>query len=199
MKEYEVSIVETLKKTVTVEAESPEDAKYQVQKAWGKGEYILDADDFSGLEFELSPYQVDMSYREMTDIFRAAERAKQSVNGFIVFTADSFEKPYEEISRTYGVSSNNKAFQDGMGGYTCNGKKIFKIPSKILAVLFCLFTMLASFGIGRLKPCSRRSRTKDADLFSASNNGRPYGRTNMHYTSKHRLLGTKGRLVRDSP
>ena len=42
MKEYEVSIVETLKKTVTVEAESPEDAKYQVQKAWGKGEYILD-------------------------------------------------------------------------------------------------------------------------------------------------------------
>ena len=40
--------------------------------------------------------------------------------------------------------------QDGMGGYTCNGKKIFKIPSKILAVLFCLFTMLASFGIGSM-------------------------------------------------
>lgn len=69
MKEYEVSIVETLKKTVTVEAESPEDAKYQVQKAWGKGEYILDADDFSGLEFELSPYQVDMPYHEMTKLF----------------------------------------------------------------------------------------------------------------------------------
>lgn len=90
MKEYEVSIVETLKKTVTVEAESPEDAKYQVQKAWGKGEYILDADDFSGLEFELSPYQVDMSYREMTDIFRAAERANQSVNGFIDFYCRQF-------------------------------------------------------------------------------------------------------------
>lgn len=46
MKEYEVNIVETLKKTVTVEAESPEDAKYRVQKAWSKGDYILDADDF---------------------------------------------------------------------------------------------------------------------------------------------------------
>ena len=121
MKEYEVNIVETLKKTVTVEAESPEDAKYQVQKAWSKGEYILDADDFSGLEFELSPYQVDIPYHEMTKLFRAAERANQSVNGFIVFTADSFEKPYEEISRTYGVSSNNKAFQDGMGGYSIYG------------------------------------------------------------------------------
>lgn len=124
MKEYEVSIVETLKKTVTVEAESPEDAKYQVQKAWGKGEYILDADDFSGLEFELSPYQVDMPYHEMTKLFRAAERAKQSVNGYIVFTADSFEKPYAEDARTYGVSSNNKAFQEGMGGYSIYGSSL---------------------------------------------------------------------------
>ena len=125
MKEYEVSIVETLKKTVTVEAESPEDAKYQVQKAWGKGEYILDADDFSGLEFELSPYQVDMPYHEMTKLFRAAERAKQSVSGYIVFTADSFEKPYAEDARTYGVSSNNKAFQSAaMGGYSIYGSSL---------------------------------------------------------------------------
>ena len=40
---------------------------------------------------------------------------------YIYETADSFEKPYEEISRTYGVSSNNKAFQDGMGGYSIYG------------------------------------------------------------------------------
>ena len=38
MKEYEVNIVETLKKTVTVEAESPEDAKYQVPSAKGLGQ-----------------------------------------------------------------------------------------------------------------------------------------------------------------
>ena len=36
-----------------------------------RGEYLifLDADDFSGLEFELSPYQVDMPYHEMTKLF----------------------------------------------------------------------------------------------------------------------------------
>lgn len=62
MKEYEVTIVETLKKTVTVKAESPEDAKYQVHKAWSKGEYMLDADNFSDLEFEVAPYQVELSY-----------------------------------------------------------------------------------------------------------------------------------------
>ena len=48
MKEYEVSIVETLKKTVTVEAESPEDAKYQVQKAWAKANISLMPTIFRG-------------------------------------------------------------------------------------------------------------------------------------------------------
>ena len=41
--------------------------------------------------------------------------------------------------------------QDGLGGKkNKNGKTIFKIPGKILAVLFCIFTMLASFGIGSM-------------------------------------------------
>ena len=60
----------------------------------------------------------------MTKLFRAAERAKQSVSGFIVFTADSFKKPYAEDARTYGVSSKNKAFQDGMGGYSIYGSSL---------------------------------------------------------------------------
>ena len=33
----------------------------------------------------------------------------------------SFAKSYDERSRTYGVSSNNKAFQSGMGGYSIFG------------------------------------------------------------------------------
>ena len=41
--------------------------------------------------------------------------------------------------------------QDGLGGIkNKNGKKIFKIPGKVLAVLFCIFAMLASFGIGSM-------------------------------------------------
>jgi len=33
------------------------------------------------------------------------------LTGYIVFTADSFKKPYSLESRTYVVSSDNKAFQ----------------------------------------------------------------------------------------
>jgi len=43
--------------------------------------------------------------------------------------------------------------RDGLGGYTYkdkNSKVSFKTVGKILAVLFCIFTMLASFGIGSM-------------------------------------------------
>lgn len=38
-----------------------------------------------------------------------------------MFTEDSFDKPYSEESRTYLVSSDNKAFQPNMGGYSIYG------------------------------------------------------------------------------
>ena len=38
--------------------------------------------------------------------------------GHVVFTPDSFTKPYSEASRTYVISSDNKAFIPGMGGYS---------------------------------------------------------------------------------
>ena len=43
--------------------------------------------------------------------------------------------------------------RDGLGGYTYedkNAKVSFKVVGKILAVLLCIFTMLASFGIGSM-------------------------------------------------
>ena len=43
--------------------------------------------------------------------------------------------------------------QDGLGGYTYkdqHGNISMKKPGRILAVLFCIFTMLASFGIGSM-------------------------------------------------
>ncbi len=62
----------------------------------------------------------EMSYREMRDKFRSAEKemSGRHLGGYIVFTADSFTKPYSEESRTYFVSSDNKAFQPNMGGYS---------------------------------------------------------------------------------
>ena len=40
------------------------------------------------------------------------------MTGCIVFTEGSFEKPYPLESRSYVVSSNNKAYRSCMGGYS---------------------------------------------------------------------------------
>lgn len=120
MKEFDVTITETLRKTVSVKAESLEEAEQLVSDQWHNSEYILDADDFEGATFtgEEKPYDVEMNYGQMRSLFRKAENNKMHITGYIVFTADSFEKPYDERSRTYAVSSNNKAFQPNMGGYS---------------------------------------------------------------------------------
>ncbi len=52
MKEYDVTVTETLRMTVTVEADSPEDAEQKVNDKWHNGDYILDADNFVGVTFE---------------------------------------------------------------------------------------------------------------------------------------------------
>lgn len=65
------------------------------------------------------PQEIEMSYGELTSRFREAERnGGEHLTGYIVFTEDSFTKLYPETARTYAVSSNNKAFQPNMGGYS---------------------------------------------------------------------------------
>ena len=51
MNEYDIAIRETLEMTVTVEAESREEARRMVEERWKNGEYILDADSFKDVEF----------------------------------------------------------------------------------------------------------------------------------------------------
>ena len=64
------------------------------------------------------PRKVYMSYAEMTAKFRAVERKQDHLVGYIVFTEETFTTPYSEESRTYRVSSDNKAFIPNMGGYS---------------------------------------------------------------------------------
>ena len=61
---------------------------------------------------------VELTYAKMKRLFRAAECAGQHLTGYIVFSPASFETQYPEESRTYVVSSDNKAFQSNMGGYS---------------------------------------------------------------------------------
>ena len=51
MKEYDIKITETLEKTVTVEAASGEEAEELVRQAYYGSEYILDSENFTGVEF----------------------------------------------------------------------------------------------------------------------------------------------------
>ena len=58
MKEFNVSIVETLKRTVTVNADSKDDAKSMVYKQWLEGEHVLGADDFNNLLIFTEPKEI---------------------------------------------------------------------------------------------------------------------------------------------
>ncbi len=65
------------------------------------------------------PVEVDMTYQEMKKHFQEVEKEYGGhVTGYIVFSQDSFTKPYSLESRTYVVSSDNKAFQPNKGGYS---------------------------------------------------------------------------------
>lgn len=67
----------------------------------------------------------DMTYGEMVSRFREAEKTGGvPLTGYIVFSADSFDKVYSEAERTYAVSSSNKAFMPRMGGYSIYGSSL---------------------------------------------------------------------------
>ena len=52
MKEYDISIVETLEKTVTVKADSKDAAEEMVRQQYYNSEHILDADNFKEVDFK---------------------------------------------------------------------------------------------------------------------------------------------------
>ena len=72
----------------------------------------------------VEPAPKELSYVELCERFREAEAKGEHLSGLIVFTEDSFTEHYSEESRTYAVSSQNKAFQPGMGGYSIYGSAI---------------------------------------------------------------------------
>ena len=51
MKEYTVSIKETLETYVNITASSSEEAVDKVKAAWKDGKYILDYENFQGVDF----------------------------------------------------------------------------------------------------------------------------------------------------
>lgn len=70
--------------------------------------------------------RTEMTYDQLSSAFYEQECKMEDKHllGHIVFTQDSFTKPYSEASRTYVVSSDNKAFIPGMGGYSIYGSSL---------------------------------------------------------------------------
>ena len=63
MKEYDITIRETLEMTVTVEAESREEAEQFARDQWKRGKVVLDASHFTGVEFHAKRYSRDRGER----------------------------------------------------------------------------------------------------------------------------------------
>jgi len=59
LREFEVTITETLKMKVTVEAKDRLEAEQIVSDKWRDSEYILDADDFIDVEFEAAAVKLE--------------------------------------------------------------------------------------------------------------------------------------------
>lgn len=71
-------------------------------------------------------YMKEMTYGELVSAFRQHESkgGNDHLVGHIVFSQDSFSQPYSEAARTYVISSDNKAFIPGMGGYSIYGSSL---------------------------------------------------------------------------
>ncbi len=86
MKEYKVTITETLQMNVFVEAESQQEAEEMVSDRWRNAEYILDADHFVEADFEAEDAQpkVEMSYPELSSLFRSVNDKQLSPRDFLI-------------------------------------------------------------------------------------------------------------------
>ena len=101
MKKFEVTITETLKKKVEVEAVTLEEAEQKVNDDWYRGEYILDADNFSEVVFdakEYEPEKIKVVLLEPGKLARAAEidatlEGMQSIVGGDIEPGYYFEEP----------------------------------------------------------------------------------------------------------
>lgn len=60
MPKFEVTIIETLTKSVIIEANDKTEAFYKVLDGWKDGKHILCSDNFCDVEFEVCPLREDM-------------------------------------------------------------------------------------------------------------------------------------------
>ena len=96
MKEYDVTITETLEKVVTIEAESKDEALKLAEEMWKNADIILDAENFADVDYNVGEgKEIDKSnelevllvkpgqYAEMTTIDAGLSSMQKIVGGNI--------------------------------------------------------------------------------------------------------------------
>lgn len=130
MKEFEVTITEMLQKTVSIEAETKEEAKQLVEDMWKEGDIILDADDFADVEYaadngkeieklnELEVLLVEPGqYAKMTTIEAGLSSMQEIVGGYIQ-AVNYFDEPVTLVCNEEGKINGlelNRAIKDDNG------------------------------------------------------------------------------------
>lgn len=130
MKEFEVTITETLQKTVNIEAETKEEAAQLVKEMWNNGDIILDADNFADVEYaadngkeieklnELEVLLVEPGqYAKMTTIEAGLSSMQEIVGGYIQ-AVNYFDEPVTLVCNEEGKINGmelNRAIKDENG------------------------------------------------------------------------------------
>ena len=75
-KKFDVEITETLQRTVSVEADSREEAENMVIEAWNDEVYVLDSKDFVGVDFKTTEEQkisINAKLKDLQDAMKSSE------------------------------------------------------------------------------------------------------------------------------
>ena len=130
MKEFEVTITETLEKTVIVEADSKDDALQIAEDMWKDGDIILDAESFTGVEYQSdNGKEIEKENKLEVLLVKPGEYAKfaeidaglssmQNVVGGNIEAVHYFDEPVVLICNEEGKinsSELNRAIKDDNG------------------------------------------------------------------------------------
>ena len=130
MKEYDVTITETLEKVVTIEAESKEEALKLAEEMWKNADIILDAENFADVDYNVGEgKEIDKSnelevllvkpgqYAEMTTIDAGLSSMQEIVGGNIQ-AVNFFDEPVTLVCHEEGKINGmelNRAIKDDNG------------------------------------------------------------------------------------
>lgn len=132
MKEYDITIKETLEKSVTVTAATREEAETVVKKAYYNSEYVLDAENFSGVGFAVrAEREIEQMQKETMDVLlvkpfmypqaikigKELEDLQNAIGGDIE-TTYPFDEPVAIICNDEGKingSELNRSLRDAKG------------------------------------------------------------------------------------